>query len=67
MEAVRSFEMYYKTSTDPKEHQLISNRREVLKHYSFGLIINVYIPPLELLVLRNQIRMAHAGREHETV
>lgn len=42
-------------------------RCDVLKPYSFGLIINVYIPLLELLVLRNQKRMAQAGREHDTV
>jgi hypothetical protein len=45
----------------------MNNHREVLKPYSFGLIINVYIPLLELLVFRNQKQMAQAGREHETV
>jgi hypothetical protein len=38
VEAVPSFETYYKTSTDPKEHKLINNRRGDLKPYSFGLI-----------------------------
>jgi hypothetical protein len=45
MEAAISFQTYCNTSTDPKELQLINNRREVLKPYIFGLIINVISPP----------------------
>ena len=67
MEALRLFEIYYNTSADPKEHQLINNRSGDLKAYSFALIVKVYIPALELLVLRNKQRMAQEGREHEAV